>query len=237
MEKEAIAMGKHARMLIPALGLFLWQACAARGGLRPPAPGPSVDRVIQEMERVRQGIEDLLVQVEIVTPDSVSGKQEITRMEFKFKPPDKLVSEVQKPCRRVTVINGENMWIYSPDINVVEKYLLREERKRAQVLYEMSWGLTSPIRMLVRRMNRELIVLKDGTYLITLLPDQKDPDLEMLQVWVDPETWLVGRMKIFAAGRPPTEVMVKHWEANSGLSDEVFDFRVPSGADVFEALE
>ena len=230
-------MRNRARMLVPALGLFLWQACVASGDFRPPTPEPSLDRIIQEMERVRQGIEDLLVQVEVVTLDPISGKQEVTQIQFKFKQPDKLISEVQRPGGRLTVINGENMWIYSPDINVVEKYLLREERKRAQVLYEMSWGLTSPIRMLVRGMNRELSVLEDGTYLITLEPDQKDPDLEMLQAWVDPETWLVGRMKIFTASRPPTEVKVKHWEFNSGLSDDIFDFQIPSGADVFEVLE
>ena len=230
-------MKKNALLLLPVLWLFLWQAYAARGDFRPVAPDFSLDRVIQEMEKIRQGIEDLLVQVEVVASDPVSGREEITPIEFKFKPPDKLISEIQRPGGRLAVINGENMWIYSPDINLVEKYLLREESKRSRVLYEMSWGLTSPIRMLVRGMNRELAVLEDGTYLITLKPDQKDPDLEMLQAWVDPESWLVKRMKIFAPGRPPTEVRVKHWQINSGLSDDIFNFQVPSGAEVFEALK
>ncbi len=221
---------------LTALLLFLW-ACAAGGGLRPrPAP-PSLDRVIYEMERVRRDIRDLVVHVDVVTADPVLDREETTRLELKFKDPDKLVSRVMKPDGRLTVINGERMWVYSPDIEVVEKYDLADERKRTQVLYEMSWGLTSPIRMLVRGMNRELEVLADGSYLIILEPDQLDPDLERLEAVVDPESWLIERMRIFAPGRPPTLVKVTKWLANAGLDEEIFEFQIPEGAAVFEALE
>lgn len=225
------------RLLGTLLFLFSWQACAASGGYRPPPAEPSLDRVIHEMERVRQGIKDLIVHVDIVTLDPVFDREEATGIELKFKQPDKLISEIKRPGGRLTVINGDEMWIYSPDIRVVERYSLEDDRKRAQVLYEMSWGLTSPIRMLIRGMNRRLEVLDDGNYLITVEPDREEPDLERLEALVDPETWLIERMKIFTPGRPPTEVRVRHWETNTGLDDDIFDFQVPEGTDVFEALE
>lgn len=228
---------KRFLMLPTILSLLFWQACAAGGGYRPAPDKPSLDRVIHEMERVRRGIEDLVVHIEVVSFDRVSGRQDKTRVELKFKRPDRLISEIVEPEGRLTVINGDRMWIYSPDIGVVEKYSLEDERKREAVLYEMSWGLTSPIRALLRGMNRRLEVLDDGKYLIVVEPDREDFELKRLEAVVDPADWLIERMLILPAGRDPVEVWITRWDPDPGLDDDLFEFQIPEGAAVFEALE
>lgn len=200
-------------------------------------PLPSIDRVILEMERVREEIRDLTVTVERTIAAEPGRPERTAEIQLVYRRPDRLRTEVKGADARVVVIKGERMWVYSPGLEVVEMYSLPGETERERAIYESSWGLTSPIKVLVRGMNRTLTVLPDGSYRVDLAPDQKDSEIDRIIAWVDPSTWLITRMEISQPGRPPTKLKIRNWRANQGVEDAVFDFTAPPGADVFEPLQ
>lgn len=230
------AMFKLIGKIFIGLGLAAGLTTCANAGKSAASP-PTVNQVIREMELVRERIYDLVTVVERVSRDNLSGQKVKKEIHISYKKPDKLKAEVKGARPRVVVINGSQMWVYSPDLEIVEEYTLKDEEQQMQVIYEMSWGLTSPIKSLVRGMNRSLTVLEDGSLLVELVPDQKDAQVIKIKVWVDPQTWLITEMYIFPSDQPPILLRVKEWQMNSGLEDSFFDFQVPEGADVFEPLK
>ena len=223
----------EAVVILPAAVLAL--AAGAGDPVRPAAREPDIDRIIHEMEMVRSRIEDLVAVVDhtVVTPGPGSGA--VSRITLSFKNPDKLKTVVDGG--REVLINGDRMWIYSPDIKVVEEYRFKDENQRRAALYEMSWGLTSPIRVLLRGTRRFSSRLEDGTHLVTVIPDQAEAEIERIRAWVDPQTWLIEKMEIVPGSGSPVELKIREWKINSGLPDSLFEFRLPEGAELFEPLE
>ncbi len=205
------------------------------GGLTASEPPPDINRIIQEMEAVREEIEDLVAVIERNTGDSPSGSGAAAEIQLTYKKPDKMRTAIKDG--REVLINGDRMWIYSPDLQIVEAYNLKEEDQQRAALYEMSWGLTSPIKALLRGSNRSAKLLEDGRYLVTVVPDQKDAQIKEIRAWVDPRTWLIEKMTSTRAGQPPVELRIKEWRINTGLPDDIFDFKLPEGADLFDPLE
>jgi len=199
-----------------------------------PAASPDINRVIHEMEAVREGIDDLVAAVERSSGHDSAGEEGNVKITLTYKKSDKLKSRIEGG--REVLINGDRMWIYSPDLQVVEEYELKDEDQRRATLYEMSWGLTSPIKALLRGSNRSAATLPDGTILVTVVPDQKDAQIREIQAWVDPRTWLISKMVISRIGQPPVTLLVKEWLINTDLPESTFDFKLPEGADLFEPL-
>ncbi|MFH1038210.1 MAG: hypothetical protein V1789_06015 [PVC group bacterium] len=200
-----------------------------------PEPPPDINRIIYKMEAVREKIDDLVAAVELIPRAGDGGPGVPALITLSYQKPDKLKTVVNGG--REVLINGARMWIYSPDLGIVEAYRLKDEEQRQATLYEMSWGLTSPIKVLLRGTNRSAAVQADGSYLVTVVPDQKDAEIREVRARVDPRTWLISRMVISRQSQPPVELEIKEWRINSGLSDRFFDFRLPEGADLFEPLE
>jgi len=226
------------RMLETALALallFPGPAVPAGEAVRPAERETDIDRVILEMERVRENIDDLVAVVDHTVIGRPGERSESTRITLSFKSPDKLKTEVAGG--REVLINGDRMWIYSPELGVVEAYDLKDEEQRRATIHEMSWGLTSPIRVLLRGTERSVSVLDDGTHLVTVIPDQAEAEIERVEARVDPRTWLIETMEIVPRSGPRVELEVREWRINSGLPDSRFEFQLPPGAELFEPLE
>jgi outer membrane lipoprotein carrier protein len=219
-------------MVLPAFLLVL--SGGAGEAIRPIGREADIDRIIYEMERVRQDIADLVTVVEH-TATAPGGRAAVTKITLTFKRPDKLKTEVAGG--REVLINGDRMWIYSPEIGVVEAYHLKDEEQRRAAIYEMSWGLTSPIRVLLRGTKRSSTRLDDGDYLVTVIPDGAETEISRIEARVDPRTWLIKRMTISPRSGSPVELKISEWKINTGLPDSRFEFRLPEGADLFEPLE
>ncbi len=210
-------------------------SAGAGGVIRPVEREPDIDRIIHRMEQVRQDIEDLVAVIDHITARRPGEPETVTRITLAYKSPDKLRNEIESG--REVLINGGRMWVYSPDLQVVEEYRLRDEETRRATIYEMSWGLTSPIRVLLRGTQRSSTRLEDGTHLVTVIPDQAEAEIDRIRAWVDPESWLIERMEISPRARPRIELEIREWKINTGLPDSDFEFTLPEGADLFEPLE
>ncbi len=223
---------KTALVLTAALPAF---SAAAGEVIRPVDREADIDRVIHRMEQVRKDIEDLVAVIDHTSVSRPGGPETVTRITLAYKSPDKLRNEIEGG--REVLVNGDRMWVYSPDLQVAEEYHLRDEDTRRATIYEMSWGLTSPIRVLLRGTQRFSTRLEDGTHLVTVIPDQAEAEIDRIRAWVDPESWLIERMEISPRDRPRIELAIREWKINSGLTDSDFEFSLPEGADLFEPLE
>ncbi len=208
---------------------------AGRGeAVRPVEREPDLDRIIHEMEEVRRSITDLIA---VIDYDSSAPGEESSprRITLSYKSPDKLKTEVAGG--REVLINGDQMWIYSPELGVVEAYHLRDEEQRRATLYEMSWGLTSPIRVLLRGTERSFTRLEDGSFLVTVIPDGSETEISRIRARVDPRTWLIREMTISSKSAPPVRLKIGQWRINTGMDAGRFDFQLPEGAELFPPLE
>ncbi len=223
---------KVALVIASALPAF---SAGAGEVIRPVDRQPDIDRIIHQMERVRKDIEDLVAVIDHTASLRPGETETVTRFTLAYKSPDKLRNEIEGG--REVLINGERMWVYSPDLKVVEEYHLRDEDTRRATIYEMSWGLTSPIRVLLRGTQRFSSRLEDGTHLVTVIPDQAETEIDRIRAWVSPESWLIERMEITPREGPRVELEIRGWQLNSGLPDSHFEFSLPEGAELFEPLE
>ncbi|HOO76438.1 MAG TPA: outer-membrane lipoprotein carrier protein LolA [bacterium] len=202
---------------------------------RPSGRELDVDRVIVKMEDVRSSLVSLATEVVKTVPSDPGRPAETFRLFFRS--PDRLRVEVGGARPRKAVINGDRLWVFHPDLEIVEQTALPDERARRRALYELSWGLTGPVQSLVRGMNRELKEDADGSLTVRLTPDSDEVSLDWIEARVDPATWLVREMRIKQPGLPLVRLEVADWDRETDLSESVFALEVPAGWDVFEELE
>lgn len=197
--------------------------------------GYTADTVIRRLEDNREKIRGLEAQVtrEFLPPAETENREEI---KVYYRAPDRLRTEISGAKPRTVVINSELMWIYHPRMEMVEQFRLPDENRRLQAMYEMSWGLTSPIMVLVRGMNRSLEELPSGLLLVHLTPDNPEVGLERITALVDPETWLVRSMDIFSPGVPAVRIGVVSWNPETEPGEELFRLELPEGWDFFEEI-
>ncbi len=204
-----------------------------RAGVR--ERGYTVDTVIRRLEENREKIRGLQAQVtrEFLPLAETGDREEI---KVYYRAPDRLRTEIAGAKPRTVVINSDLMWIYHPRMEMVEQFRLPDENRRRQAMYEMSWGLTSPIMVLVRGMNRSLEELPSGLLLVHLTPDNPEISLERITALVDPESWLIRSLDIFQPGAAAVRIGVVSWNPETDLGEELFRLELPAGWDFFEEI-
>jgi len=233
--------------MIPRLGILLLAAsllgpaaAAADDSADPRGRGRerghTVDGVLRALEEKREGISGLAARISRTEkkPDGSGNTEEITLF---YRAPDRLRTEIGGARPRRVVINGDRMWFFHPTLEVVEQYDLPDEERRQQAMYEMSWGLTSPIMVLVRGMNRSLEELPSGRLLVNLVPDNDEIQLEEITARIDPARWEIEEMTIRRPGLPALHLAVVSWDPDTEPDEGLFSLDVPEGWDVFEAIE
>jgi outer membrane lipoprotein carrier protein len=131
---------------------------------------------------------------------------------------------------RTIVTDGRTVWSYS--------------RPNNQVLiddFAMDDRSFSPENILVRAPSEFVPTLLGEEWfhdieftVIKLVPRDDQAFMQSMKVWVDPDSWLMGKVELVDANGKETTYIVEEIRINTDVDDELFRFRIPDGVDVVD---
>ncbi|UGV40265.1 outer membrane lipoprotein-sorting protein [Methanococcoides orientis] len=195
----------------------------------------SAEEIAEKMQQKNDLIEDssftLYMTMSLMGQESVMEQDMIQKKE-------KMRSVTKQPAEQagtIVVSNGETMWTYDP-------------RQNSVVIMEMpDLDLDQEINYagLIAQFLNESDVSFSGmekiegrnTFIMNLEPKEEVPSAGPftgnIKVWVDEETWMPLKYDIYDTdGNVIISVEVRNLQVNTGISDEVFEFEIPEGAEV-----
>ena len=194
----------------------------------------TADQIAEKMQEKQANIEDTSATVHTIT--SIGDKVQETEFTMIQKNPNKLKSVATMPeeiAGQISVSNGEKMWTYDPTSNQVTILALPETAED----FEMDYA--SAIGSLLNETDVSLLGTEevDGRDTFVLMLDSKEDDGPLssdIKVWVDEETWTPLKIKMGTEDTYQIIVEYRDFEVNTGVSDDVFEFEIPEGAEVIE---
>jgi outer membrane lipoprotein carrier protein len=189
---------------------------------------PTADELIRQVQDRYNGVRTLSVDF---------------RMEDHHRPPEegkltlrkqgKMRWDYSKPAGKLFVADGKTVYLYSARDNKVEKVPLKDtEDMRAPLAFLLGHlDLRKEFRNFATRPGGE----EDGTWLVASAKSDRAP-YEQIDMLIAPDG-SVRHLKV--AGRDQSEIdfYFKEERLNPPVSDALFHFTIPPGAEVVDAIE
>jgi outer membrane lipoprotein carrier protein len=147
------------------------------------------------------------------------------------KRPGMMRWEYEKPEKQFVITDGENLWIYRPDINQVMA-------GKAPEFFGTGKGASflSDIRIIRRYFSVSLKKNKDDYYVLRLLPKEKRADLSEIFLSVSKRSFEISRIGIYNAYGDETAIdLLDSKYADSPGS--IFTFKIPEGTEIIRIGE
>jgi outer membrane lipoprotein carrier protein len=161
--------------------------------------------------------------------DQASGKVYI-------KYPGKMRWEYEKPERQIFITDGQKLWVYRPDDNQVQV-------GKAPVFFSGGKGASflSDIRLIREKFD---ISLKKGTrdendpfYYLKLIPREKTQGITEILLMVSKQSFDVVQIITVDLYGDENRIDLLNFVFGVNLSDSLFSFKIPQGADVLQLDE
>ncbi|RPH48409.1 MAG: outer membrane lipoprotein carrier protein LolA [Desulfobacteraceae bacterium] len=147
------------------------------------------------------------------------------------KRPGMMRWEYEKPEKQLVITDGENLWIYRPDINQVMA-------GKAPEFFGTGKGASflSDIRIVRRNFSVSLKKNKEDYFILRLLPKEKRADLAEVFLSVSKRSFEISRIGIYNAYGDETVIDL----LDSKFVDSpgsIFTFKIPEGAEIIRIGE
>jgi len=195
--------------------------------------GESAEDVLKNMEKSYAIINDItfgFTQKMTIIP---TGETETLSGDAAFKKPDKFRITDKKPQEQTIVSDGKNVYLYSKRHNQVT---VEEAGADAGGIPRQFFDFSSVISGL--RDGYDISVEKEDAKHIVLscAPKHKDgtPDSSVgskVKLWVTKNGYLLDRMET-STDATVSDIAVSKVKTNPGMSDSMFKFNIPKGAEV-----
>ena len=148
---------------------------------------------------------------------------------FSYAAPDRVRWEHRSPTPISLLITGDEMITWYRDLEKVERMLVGRHSQR--ILEYL--GASGTVDQLRNYFSVRLALAKDPTrpYHLELTPryGRIAKRLKKMEVWVDPELFLVSRLRLVEPDDDVTEYRFTRFRINGGLPPDRFDLELPSG--------
>ena len=192
-----------ARVLLCAATALWAFACFTRATPAQNA-NPTVDSVLGMMDKSAGDFHSLTANVEYIKYTAVVKDSSSETGKIFVRRDQKMRIDFTKPDPRTILRTGDSLFIYTPKIKRVEEYNLGKDRALVDQYLSLGFGTKSQIL----RKNYDVALAGqeeiDGrkTLLIELTP--KFPEvrkqINKVQMWIDPSSWLPLQQKFLEAG-------------------------------------
>lgn len=192
-----------ARVLLRAATALWAFACFTRA-TPPQNANPTVDNVLGMMDKSASDFHSLTANVEYIKYTAVVKDSSSETGQIFVRRDQKMRIDFTKPDPRTILRTGDSLFIYTPKIKRVEEYNLGKDRALVDQYLSLGFGTKSQIL----RKNYDVALAGqeeiDGrkTLLIELTP--KFPEvrkqINKVQMWIDPSSWLPLQQKFLEAG-------------------------------------
>jgi outer membrane lipoprotein-sorting protein len=222
------------RRALVVLALLLAGAAAAQEPVPDPRrpglpPNERLGALLDRMQLEQAAVETLeadFVQLKesqfLMAPAESSGQ-------FSYAAPDRVRWEHRSPTPISLLITGEEMITWYRDLEKVERMLVGRHSQR--ILEYL--GATGSVEELRKYFSVRLELTQDPTqpYKLELTPrySRIAKRLQGMVVWIDPELFLVSRLRLVEPDGDLTEYRFNRLRVNAGLPPDRFDLDLPTG--------
>jgi outer membrane lipoprotein carrier protein len=217
----------------PAPGPASPQGSPAASQAVPPAPAATdAEAILRRAETAYDAIRTL--QANFVQDLSVPllNSTQRSRGELFVRKPDRFLMRFSDPAGDVVVTDGTHLWMYYPstDPRQVVRTSAGEGGQQLDLQREF---LSNPTARYRAVLNGTESVGGRTAHVLTLTPRTASP-YERVRIWVDAQDHLVRRFEIIETNESVRRLELSNLRPNAALSDQLFRFTPPAGAQVFD---
>ncbi len=205
-------------------------AAASLAGLSLPAQADGLDSLEAFLRTARSGRADFTQVVTSPARAGEAGQGARTRTSsgsFEFLRPNRFRFTYRKPFEQVIVADGQTLWLHDVDLNQVTT------RRQAQALGSTPAALiASAADLAALRQDFDLATApaQGGLEWVQATPKAKDGQLRSVRVGFRGSE--LAQLEILDGFGQRSVLTFSRMETNPFLSEAVFQFKVPAGADV-----
>lgn len=210
---------------------LLWQCLLAlAAALAEPCAGISVEELVRRVQARFDATSDFTADVEQELVLIGAGRTLKAHGTVAFKRPGKMRWTLRNEEEQLIVADGATLWVYQP-----------EERQVLRAPFQHAFRSSSPISFLtgVGRIESDFTASLDGTedshVFLMLVPRHDEGEIGRLRLRVDRRSYEIIGAEIRDPLGNLTRLRFFNLRRNTGLSDALFRFEVPTGVDVIEA--
>ncbi|MDZ7642229.1 MAG: outer membrane lipoprotein carrier protein LolA [Desulfurivibrio sp.] len=218
---------------------LLWLALLAAALLCPPAifadsSAPTADdpaEVALRLQQTYDATSSFRADFRQRTVVPMSRRQRAGEGSVIFKKPHLMRWEYEKPERQVLVGDGEQVKMYFAGSNQmmvqeVEDYL------ESDITYAFFSGSGDLLRDFEVKEVPDREALAEPGYQLRLLPREPHPQVEHLDLLVEPESYLIRRLKIVDHFGSVTTLIFRNIELDPELAADFYRFEPPAGTEI-----
>jgi outer membrane lipoprotein carrier protein len=219
--------------ILTLLPVLLLAASARAGPQAPPAGAqapelPPAQEVAAALQRKYDTIRDFTADFVHQSEGGVLRKKQTESGTVQVKKPGKMRWDYKKPEPKLFVADGAQIYLYVPaDNQVIITPVPKDDQATTAVLFLVGKG------NLVRDFT---VTYAQGgtadTYALRLQPKLPDRDYDWLQIVVDRRTLQIRSLSAADSQGGRSTFQFSNFKENAGVSDKVFEFKIPRGADV-----
>jgi outer membrane lipoprotein carrier protein len=191
-----------------------------------------IDEVIASLQQTYEKTQDFKAGfIQETTIQSIK-KTDIEEGTVFFKNPKNMLWDYSKPQKKKLVINSRKAWLYLPQ----EKAAYMRDSDyifKSKTLIRFLSGLGKLKNDFTIKYAEPNALDKQGDYLLVLTPLEKIPSLNLFQITVDKNTFLILQVGFEDAMGNSTLLKFSNISTNSGLSEKMFQFKPPAGVSIF----
>ena len=190
----------------------------------------TISYILKKLERERKKIKTGSFDFQQKILIKATLEEKLITGSIKFKVPDKLYVEYIQPYPQIIVCNGKKVWFYLPDYNQVSI----QSVGRLEELMGVNLGLFFWAGKIgeLENYRKEVVEEKSESCKIRLVPETGN-GVEIILI-VSKEDWLPVETEVsdsYTVVSTRLENIVKNLE----VKNEIFEFKIPQEAQVFEA--
>ena len=198
------------------------------------ASGIALEEIIDRVQNVYKGTKDY--KAEFVQESIIKSidKTEVSKGKIYFKNPGKLRWDYDVPAKQEIVTDGKTLWMYmAQDRQVMINKLSDVYQSNTSTFFLFGMG------DLKRDFDIHLVGSdSDNTekgYILKLIPKEPQPNINELFLLIHKTTFHVMETYFYDFYENFIRITFKNSVINRGLSDSLFVFTIPKGAEVLEA--
>jgi len=196
----------------------------------------NLDSVLDQVQSTYERINDF--HAKFTQEATIRSLNQVQRAdgEVWLKKPGKMRWNYYRPNREEIVSDGSKIWFYNQEEKQVVESSLIEVMDTPTTTTLLS-GLGNIKEQFNARFSDSAFADQDGSYLVDLLPrgNSAEEEYNKVTIAVDRKSMLVNTIYLYDPFGNLTKVNLHDIKINKGVSDSLFNFKVPKGVELIKA--
>lgn len=200
------------------------------GAAQPSSRQASPDAILRATSRAYEGLRSFRATFEQTLQNTLLGRTTRSEGTLYQRQPDRFLMDFSDPAGDRIVSDGRYFWLYFPSVDA--KQVIRSSRG-AQGLDLHSQFIGDPVQRFETTYHGMEAVRGRQAHVMTLVP-REAMGYQRLKVWIDADDHLVRRFELTENNGNIRHFVLSDLARNPSLSNDLFEFTPPAGAQVVE---